>query len=157
MITKYEKIVAQLNGVDRHTAIKLLRVYANGIIPKLTDYGFESVTVSDGALMTSDGREVVWIGGTAWALIANVHDERRQAAIEHAITRETVLRKSQQEVCETIAATTCPQMIGGKPCGGALNKKGVCPACITGKMGYKYRYTCESCGFDIVTKTELSE
>lgn len=155
MITKYEKIVAQLNGVDRQTAIQLLHVYVAGIIPKLIDYGFESVTANDGDLMTSDGREIVWSDGAAWALIPTAHYERRQVAIEHAITREVVRRKSQQEVCETIAATTCPQMIGGKPCGGALNKNGVCPACITGKMGYKYRYTCESCGCDIVTREEL--
>jgi hypothetical protein len=82
------------------------------------------------------------------------------AAVQAAINAKVDAEKAKSivtspVVAEVIAATTCPQMVEGKPCGGALNRRGVCPSCVTGKMGYKYRYQCESCGFDIVTREPL--
>lgn len=122
--------------------------------------GYEDVPDYDGSsLSTSDGREIIVIKGRAYALRPEVHAQRRAAALERARVDAESRQKSGRadEVKESIAATTCPQMIGGKPCGGALNRKGVCSSCVTGKMGFSYRYTCETCGFDIVTKTELAE
>lgn len=101
-----------------------------------------------------DGRVVMQAQGAMWAIAADVFAERRDAAIK-AAQDQAQSRAIQHEVTEAIAATTCPQMIEGKPCGGSLNRKGVCPSCVTGKMGYRYRYTCESCGCDIVTREEL--
>lgn len=116
--------------------------------------GFERVD-ADGPI-TGDGREVLRIRGRAYALRPEVHAERLAQRFEAAKKLQAEKQAAQQpKVKESIAAVTCPQMVEGKPCGGALNRKGVCPSCVTGKMGYKYRYTCESCGCDIVTKEEL--
>jgi len=99
---------------------------------------------------TSDGRVVIRAHGKMWAKDA--------AFVDNAPPRrEQPSRQSPAPVVEGVAMSACPQMVGGKPCGGALNRGPVCPGCVTGKMGYRYRYTCESCGFDIVTKTELAE
>lgn len=123
----------------------------------LFDAGFERID-DDGEYMTEDGREIMRIRGRAYALGPDVHAERLARRLATAESRAAEKQAAQPAaVKEAIAVTTCPQMIGGKPCGGALNRKGVCPGCVTGQMGYRYRYTCESCGFDIVTKTEFSE
>lgn len=122
----------------------------------LEDQGFEEVTASPGAYVTDDGRPLYLMGKRTVTLRRDVFDAKREAAIAAAQSRAQEDRKSdQQGVNESIATTTCPQMIAGKPCGGALNQRGVCPSCVTGRMGYKYRYTCESCGCDIVTREEL--
>ena len=112
--------------------------------------GFERVE-ADGPI-TADGREVMRIRGRAYALRPDVHTERLAQRFAAAKKRQPEKRP---EVKESIATATCPQMVEGKPCGGALNRRGVCPSCVTGRMGYRFRYTCESCGCDIVTKEEL--
>lgn len=116
--------------------------------------GYEAVP--DSGQITADGREIVRSAGVAWALRAEVHAARLAEAFETARKQQAEKQATQQsDVKEAIAAITCPQMAEGKPCGGALNRRGVCPSCVTGKMGYKYRYTCESCGCDIVTREPL--
>lgn len=116
--------------------------------------GFERVETD--RPITDDGREIMRIRGRAYALRPEVHAERLAKRLDVARTQHVEKKAAlQSEVKEAIAATTCPQMRDGKPCGGALNRKGVCPGCVAGKMGYKYRYTCESCGCDIVTREEL--
>lgn len=110
-----------------------------------------AVTAPD-AEYTGDGRVVLRAHGKIWAMDQAAFDAMQMAARRNDPPR---VATGQPEVTESIAATTCPQMIDGKPCGGALNRKGVCPSCVTGRMGYRYRYTCESCGCDIVTREEL--
>jgi len=116
--------------------------------------GFERVEAN--GPITPDGREVMRIRGRAYALRPEVHAERLKQAFEAGRKKQAEKQAAQPaEVKEALAATTCPQMHNGKPCGGTLNRKGVCPGCITGRMGYRYRYQCDTCGFDIVTKEEL--
>lgn len=115
--------------------------------------GWAVVEVPDDAVM-ADGRIVRRVGGKAFVMRADVHAERLAEALEKAKQKAVEIAQT-AEVKEALSETTCPQMIDGKPCGGSLNRKGVCPSCVTGKMGYRYRYTCESCGCDIVTKEEL--
>lgn len=163
MITKFEKLIlslASLSGAEAASVEKLLAGIRAGGSPTLAAIGLERVDVSPGDFLTEDGREVSWTGDEAWALPKKIHDERRSALMMDAEKKAVSVKKAAKEKAtrrEGIAATTCPQMIGGQPCGGALNRAPVCPSCITGKLGYRNRYTCESCGFDIVTKTELAE
>lgn len=116
-------------------------------------HGYEETT--EPGPLTADGREVIEEWGKRWALRPDVHAERLAQRFEAARKRPAEKEPEQPEIKESIAAAMCPQMIEGKPCGGSLNRRGVCPACVTGRMGYRYRYTCESCGCDIVTKEEL--
>lgn len=120
--------------------------------------GYIEITEPEVFGFLPDGRRVVTKDGRRYAMPIEAHRAAVEAALAAKVEVEKARRAAQpKEVRESIAATACPQMHQGKPCGGALNRKGVCPSCVTGKMGYRYRYTCESCGFDIVTKTELSE
>lgn len=124
-------------------------------------HGFE--IVGGGGPITADGRESFEVYGKRWALNPEAHAKALAERIEQAKAMQRLKEeagqqradKSHDPVAEGIAATTCPQMSSGKPCGGTLNRAPVCPSCVTGKMGYRYRYTCESCGCDIVTREEL--
>ena len=121
-------------------------------------HGYVETDMPDAHGFLADGRRVVVVDGRRFVMTLEAHNAAVNAAIAAKVEVEKARRAAQpKEVRESIAATTCPQMHKGKPCGGALNRKGVCPSCVTGKMGYRYRYTCESCGLDIVTKTELAE
>lgn len=164
MITKNEKIIFMLSSVPfkvaREAWISRARIEAGRISDTkkmITEKGFVPVEVTADAVMTDDGREILRMYGSAYALRPEVHAERLRIGLEQARERkrETEQRTTPVDVNEAISDMTCPQMVGGKPCGGALNLKGVCPSCVTGRMGYKYRYTCESCGCDIVTREEL--
>lgn len=162
MLTKNEKLISYLDKLPiaqvRAAWVARVRVEhgrENTMEVGLVASGFERVEC-DGPL-TPDGREVMRVRGRAYALRSDVHSkrlaQRMDAALRNAQTQQPV--RPALPVRESIAATTCPQMIEGKPCGASLNRKGVCPSCETGKMGYKYRYTCEVCGFDIVTMEAL--
>lgn len=123
----------------------------------MVNMGFEEVEPEPEQIITRDGREIILAHGKSWALRPDVHAERLAAAFDAARHREPPTSESQagHDARESIATVICPQMIEGRPCGGSLNRRGVCPSCVTGKMGYRYRYTCESCGCDIVTREEL--
>lgn len=159
MTDKYERIVAMMtddniNALAEITAKAAARrgQISRAALESLLAGGYERVEAT--GPLTLDGREVLTVAGVAVALRSDVHAERLAAAFE-AARRSKQKAEKQPEVRESIASVACPQMIEGKPCGGALNRGGVCPACVTGRMGYRYRYTCESCGCDIVTKEEL--
>jgi hypothetical protein len=124
----------------------------------MADNGYDRIVVGDGDVATADGREVVRAFGWSWALRPDVLSERARVALDVARAQaeeRKVVERHEAAVTEGIALVTCPQMSGGRPCGGTLNMAPVCPSCVTGRMGYKYRYTCESCGCDIVTRGEL--
>lgn len=160
MLMKHEKILEYVDRLPFECvrAAWIARCRAENerldmIDESLAADGFERIE-ADGP-MTADGREVLRIRGRAYALRPEVHAERLAKRLEAARKLRAEQRPAPPVDYEAIAAATCPQMIEGKPCGGSLNRKGVCPSCVTGKMGYKYRYTCESCGCDIVTREEL--
>lgn len=115
-------------------------------IKAMPDRGYEQTT--EAGAMTADGREVVEMYGRRWALRQDVHAAKVDRQSKTAAP-------SVQPVREGVADVPCPQMSGGRPCGATLNRSPVCPSCVTGKMGYRYRYTCEACGCDIVTREEL--
>lgn len=166
MIHNIERVIAQMDDENIERLAEFtgkaaarraeIREFA---MRSLLDSGFEIVDVA--GAVTSDGRTVLTVNGATVALKKEVHEARLREALD--VARAAFVKKQQpveqetpaQRVKEEISTITCPQMTEGRPCGGALNKKGVCPACISGQMGYRYRYSCESCGLDIVTKTEL--
>lgn len=161
MLNKNEKL---LGYIDRLPLDHVRRAWVNRVRAEHDRQDkIEAALIADGlerveadGPITADGREVMRIRGRAYALRPEAHAERLKRAFEAGRTRNAEKQAAQQpEVREAIAATTCPQMHDGKPCGGTLNRRGVCPGCVTGRMGYKYRYQCDTCGFDIVTREEL--
>lgn len=102
-----------------------------------------------------DGRKVVVLSGKRLVMPYEAHISAINAALAAKVEYEKAQREAGSTVQEAIAVATCPQMQNGKPCGGTLNRAPVCPSCVTGRMGYRYRYTCDSCGCDIVTREEL--
>lgn len=121
-------------------------------IEMLSGLGYE-VTDTDEDILV-DGREVISAFGARWVQKAEIYAALKMEMME-ARAKKAAPNKTPAATHEAIAQQTCPQMSGGKPCGGALNRAPVCPSCVTGRMGYRYRYTCESCGCDIVTREEL--
>lgn len=151
MLTQKQKLIRDMlamsaNEVDDAVAI----VKMAGDVPAFGP-DFEAVTRPGNGKFLDDGREVIVSGGVAYALREDVHAQLVADALSAEQRRVAVTNAR-----ESMASIACPQMDGGKPCGSALNRAPVCPSCVTGRMGYKFRYTCESCGCDIVTREELT-
>lgn len=160
MTTLLERVFARHDINEVRTAwIARVRREAHRVDPEawLVGRGYERVNVAVGVLMTDDGREVLRLDGQPWSLRPEVHAARVREAMDAATARAGVPKTepAAEPVTEGIDAATCPQMVSGRPCGGTINRAGVCPSCVTGRMGYRYRYTCESCGCDIVTREAL--
>lgn len=167
MITKEDSLVLRLRSTPHDVVQSAIKRWSlseikksKSLVAAMIDDGWEPVDVAKDAHAV-DGRPVYRVRGSAYAMRADVFAQRVRDAIDDAQTkaaqrtsRHNDAATDEHAVAECIAAITCPQMIEGKPCGGSLNRKGA-PSCVTGRMGYKYRYTCESCGCDIVTREEL--
>lgn len=110
--------------------------------------GFEPVAASDGAIVTDDGREVVYERDQAWALRLDVHAGRLSAAFE-AEARLRATEVKNVAGTEMLSGIVCPK------CGDALQCVAVCPKCAVGKLGYRYQYICVCGGVDVVSKTRL--
>lgn len=167
MLTQLEKVVWAsdfdvLSAVFQARA-KFESVNHDELDQQMISDGYQPVVASPDQMLYDDGREILRAHGKAWVLRLDIHERRRLDALDEAMQQQAAAHHStprdkhhdEPAVSEGIATVTCPQMSGGRPCGGALNRSQVCPSCVTGKMGYKYRYTCESCGCDIVTREEL--
>lgn len=122
-------------------------------IADMKSRGMVEIEASDEDAVTEDGRPIMRYAGRVFIHTRETHNAMLEQQI--AAAKERKIAESELEVREAIAATTCPQMHDGRPCGGALNRKGVCGGCDVGKMGYRYRYQCDTCGFDIVTREPL--
>ena len=114
----------------------------------MAELGFEPVTVSDGVIITDDGREVVYGHGRAWALRPEVHTDRLSAALE-AERKSQVVKTKSIAGTEGLSVMTCPR------CGDSLQHVAVCPKCAAGKLGYRHQYTCVCGGVDMVSKDKL--
>jgi hypothetical protein len=160
MVTREERIFVEedIRLVKRAYILRIRREKQSAAESEqyLHDRGYEKVGVEPSALLTPDGREVVRLFGEPWALRPEVHKARLEEAMRHEKMVNAAASKT-GPVSEGISNIRCPQMVNGTPCGAALNLKPVCRSCLTGKAGFRFRYSCESCGFDIVTKRELSE
>jgi hypothetical protein len=161
MINNIDRIIGKLSAlpIDDVKTAYIQRFYIerdrlDHVTQRLIDNGYEWID-DPVTPITDDGREVLRIGRRAFALRPEIHADRLREALEHERSMREAEAAQQSAQSESVASITCPQMVSGKPCGGALNRAPVCPSCVTGRMGYKYRYTCESCGCDIVTRGEL--
>lgn len=110
----------------------------------LAGSGFERVEVSDGTLLTDDGREILRdMHGKAWALQPEIHAKRLAEAMEQAKQRDAALAGQQQPASPP---TVCTSLIDGQLCGGTLVRAAVCPRCALGKSGVAATLTCDVCG-----------
>lgn len=114
----------------------------------MAEQGFEPVAASDGAIVTDDGRDVVYGHGRAWALRPDVHKDRLSAAFK-ADKQSRVVETKSVAGTESLSSMACPK------CGDTLQHTTVCPACAAGKIGYRHRYTCVCGGVDMVSKEAL--
>lgn len=147
MITKLEKLIFSAPiEVARAAWIEAVKIYR-----EMRSQEFETVDADHGALLTNDGREIVWSQGKAWALRPEVHAERLAAAFEAA-------KKARQEPdpetksvvgTESLSTMVCPK------CGDSLQHTAVCPKCAAGKLGYRHRYTCVCGRVDLISKEAL--
>ena len=109
----------------------------------MLDNGFEMLNVSEDALLTDDGREILHAHGNAWALQPEIHAKRLAEAMERARQRDAALAGQQQQAKPP---TVCTSLIDGQLCGGTLNRAAVCPRCALGKSGVTATLTCDVCG-----------
>lgn len=121
----------------------------------LQEEGFIQLDAVPETMVLPDGREVLHLGDEAWVLRLEIHEQRREEALEQARQRDEFLQREQARSdlpAEALATTTCPQIINGHVCGGSLQQSAICPRCDLGRAGYTHRYTCEACGYDIATR-----
>lgn len=116
----------------------------------LLSNGYEEVDASGSNLLLSDGRPVSRINGKAYALKIEEYVRRRDIMFAENEKRAKLAKETRQtgEATEAIAGKLCK-------CGGSLYKTRMCTACQLGQLGYKYRYTCDSCEMDIASKEEF--
>lgn len=149
MITSQEKLIGYMSRMDfndvRVAWIARARSEAGRhqrVSESMIALGFEQVAANDGATMTDDGREIMWIEGTAWALTIDKHAQRVQAAL----AAEKAKRQTPQHDEQPGSATRCVEIISGQLCGGDLIISPVCPKCALGKHGVVATATCDVCG-----------
>lgn len=147
MISKIERALYPANfSTIRAAYIARARLESGRITnarQMMRDSGFEQVDVSDDALLTSDGREILRAFGRAWALLPEIHAKRREEAIAAGQRHAEAKRAAQQPQGQQ---TTCMALIDGQLCGGTLAMAPVCPRCALGKSGVAGTLTCDVCG-----------
>lgn len=149
MITSQEKLIGYMSRMEfddvRVAWIARARSEAGRqqrVAESMFALGFEPVTASAGAAMTDDGREIMWIEDGAWALTADKHAQRVQAAI----AAEKAKRQTSQHDEQPDSANRCVEIISGQLCGGDLIISPICPKCALGKQGVVATATCDVCG-----------
>lgn len=152
MISQKEKIFGWLLCMPRSEAMEAIASWHSALLVRTaTDTapssGFAPVVARIGALLTDDGREIIWINGSAWALRPEIHAKRLSEAMEQAKQRDAAIAAQQaQQPKQTAQQTTCPSLLDGQLCGGTLVRAAVCPRCALGKSGVEATLTCDVCG-----------
>lgn len=132
----------------------------------LTDHNYEDITDSidemdlidaGDARYLPDGREVFGAHGREWVINKDIWAQHlaREFGADPQEQPRTRDYSGAGPAPESLSLCSCPQIVEGKVCGGSLQQSGICPRCELGKQGYIYRYTCESCGYDIATREPL--
>ena len=86
-----------------------------------------------------DGRVVIRAQKKVWALPAEVHKKNIEQAIDAA-------QRNAEPTPVAMEQASCPALIDGQLCGGALSATPVCPKCALGKQGVAQILTCDVCG-----------
>lgn len=106
---------------------------------------FVEVEADAGAVMTDDGREILRADGKKWALLPELHNSRRVAAIAAAKERASAARTPEAKAVpgEALTSVLCPS------CHAVMAKQPVCPSCAKGKAGFKILCVCTECGHEV--------
>jgi rubrerythrin len=162
MITKTERISITLAQLDMASVQRLYDERAKmetdrqaGAQRYLERQGYELVSVNTDKHVAPDGREIVWIDSSAWALRPEIHAERLNQRIAEAQEREAAKRAAQAAETNSVAGTESLSALTCPKCGDSLQHTRVCPSCPAGKIGYRHRYTCVCGGVDLVSKEPL--
>lgn len=147
MITKLEKLIISAPiEVARAAWIEAVKIYR-----EMRSQEFETVDADHGALLTNDGREIVWSKGKAWAIRPEIHTARMTTAMALEARQRAPKPSPTKSVVgtESLSLMTCPK------CGDNLQHTAVCPKCAAGKLGYRHRYTCVCGAVDMISKDQL--
>ena len=143
MIRKYEKVILSGAFDDVRSAYISRAKWESGRIADTRQWmlsnGFELISVSEDALLTDDGREVLRAHGKTWALTKEEHDKRLQEAFAQ---QEAFQEESKNDIS---SASFCLRIIDDTPCGGELLVKKVCPSSDLGRRGIKRISKCSVC------------
>lgn len=90
----------------------------------------------------------ITIGGQRWVM-SPVTKARRVSEELAAIKASREAQTRSVIGTESLSAMICPK------CGDVLQHTNVCPACPTGKLGYRHRYNCVCGGVDFISKDKL--
>ena len=154
MLKPKDRLVANMSVCDMETVrtayIDRVRIESCRIADTkqwMLDSGFEILNMSADALLTDDGREILYAHGNAWALKPEIHAKRLAEAMEQARQRDAAIVEQQsQPTPPSQQQTTCTSLIDGQLCGGTLVRAAVCPRCALGKSGVTATLTCDVCG-----------
>lgn len=152
-MTRIEDVFNFLNGLDFETVRTAFVMRSNAENDRkqytrnfLSENGYAEVNCE--TRFTEYGAPVYEIHGKKYARSEEAHTKAYEEAMSTARSR-TEKRDTSTTAVESMASFTCPN------CGGAVQKTSVCSQCDLGKSGYKYRYTCESCEFEVASKQSL--
>jgi hypothetical protein len=155
MITEKEKLKQKLLSLSQVEVEELVSEWQaavsknhQDIIDALLTDGFEEVANIHDKYLTTDGRELMWVDGRAYALKLEIHNQRREEAFEAARQQNEEAETRSILGSEQLAAIVCPK------CKEAVEYSVVCGKCAAGKAGYRHRYTCV-CGVDFISKDRL--
>lgn len=158
-MTKEDKILIDLHRLPASTVRGIIRKWAacavhmrTSIASSMEADGYDVVD-ADGPL-TNDGREVVRIHDTAYALRPEVHAERLSTAFDAGRQRQAGAQPKEAETKSVVGTESLSSMVCPK-CGDALQHTAVCPKCAAGRLGYRHRYTCVCGGVDLISKESL--
>ena len=125
---------------------EVLSIYAGlaeDVEKELLSRGFERISANRGDSFLEDCgilRPVKWVGDSAFALSVDRHVAEVEKSIADAQRSEEIITHA------TIGQASCPALIDGQLCGGALSATPVCPRCALGKHGVAQVLTCDVCG-----------
>jgi len=122
---------------------------------RLTEDGFEQVDSEHGALVTDDGRPIMWAFDSAWAPRAEVHAEWLKEAMARAHEQKKADPPAEEPETKSVAGTESLSVLICPKCGDMLQHSAVCPSCAAGQLGYRHRYVCVCGGVDMVSKEKL--
>lgn len=145
--TKEEVTSAYIQRIrEEHNRIDKVRTWLN-------ENGYIEIPESlyTGRRLTDYDAVIYEIHGKRYALSEEKQKEWHEKAVAEKI-KETAVGVVTVPVAdvEAIASKKCA-------CGGSLLKTGICKDSMFGRAGFKYHYECDSCDFDILSKTELDK
>lgn len=155
MISNTERLLQGMLSIEEKDVLAAITKWQDvieknqqGFLAALFADGFEEVTNLHDEYLTTDGRELMWVEGKAYALKLEIHNQRREEALAEAARQNEEAETRSILGSEQLAAIVCPK------CKEAVEYSTICGKCAAGKAGYRHRYTCV-CGVDFISKDRL--